>query len=303
MDFDQFLKDSWGRHGDEPEQVFDALPVGRALAQNAAHLVAWAGLASHVAGEHLGRWADGLRLLDDVVDDPYLLESSNGHRSVQRSRAALLLASGDAAAADAVLAEHSDPAWPVASSRVRVLAIAASALAAQGQVARGRARFEEAVEVIGYGPRKDDPAAKSLAIAGNNLAMDLEELPSRTSEQDALMVLAARTSRTWWKVAGNETNVLLADVRVASALLAAGDAEAALPFARDAARDSGREGVLAGFRIQAMLVLGRTSLATGDVEAATEALTAADVAFTELPEAYHAFYEPQIEALRVAALA
>jgi len=298
MDFDRYIKDSWKRHGSEPEPVFDAFPVGRACAQSAGDLVAFAGLVAHVSGEHLGRWRDGIAVLDGVLGDPYLLGDEAALRSVQRSRALLYHGSGDRKTAEALLAEYADTAWPVASSRVRMLASVAAAFAAQGDVDLARSTFEEAVEIASYGPQPRDPAARALAVAANNLAMDLEELESRSEVQDELMVFAARTSRRWWEVAGDVTNVLLADVRVASALLAVGDVSGALPFAEDAARHSAREGTLAGFRIQAMLVLGRAKLASGDSAAAESALRQADEAFLHLPDAYRDYYEPQIETLR-----
>ncbi len=298
MEFDPYLKDAWRRHGDEPQAVFDGLTAGRALARSASDVVAWAGLATHVAGEHLGRWADGLRLLEDALDDPRLSGHDVGRRSVHRSRAVLLLASGDRERAEVVLRDHADPSWPAASSRVRVFATASAALSARGDVDRARSIFEEALAAAGYEPGAEDPAARSLAITGNNLAMDLEDLLSRSPAQDELMVLAARTSRAWWEVAGDATNVLLADVCVASALLATGDAEGALSYAEAAASASEEKDVLAGFRIQAMLVLGRAALGTRDPERARGALAAADEAFSRLPEAYHGFYGPRMEALR-----
>ena len=147
MDFARYIKDSWKRHGDEPAQVFDAFPVGRACAQNARDLVAWAGLVAHVSGEHLGRWNDGIAVLDGVLADPYLLGEEASLRSVQRSRALLYFGSGDRKYADRLLEEYSDTDWPAASSRVRMLANAATAFAALGDVDRARSTFEEAIEV------------------------------------------------------------------------------------------------------------------------------------------------------------
>ena len=130
--------------------------------------------------------------------------------------------------------------------------------------------------------------------------MALEELDTRTDAHNELMVLAAQTSRRWWEVAGDATHVLLADVRVASSWLAVDQPSEALPFARAAAEASGREGTLAGYRIQAMLVLGHASLGTADPQGAAQALQEAEASFANLPEDYHGYYAPQIETLRAA---
>ncbi|MEN0064274.1 MAG: hypothetical protein AAGA48_19140 [Myxococcota bacterium] len=298
MGFEGYHRDAWNRHGNAPQEVFEELPAGRDLAETGKHLAAWGALVAHVAGEHLGRWSEGIALLDTIAADERFAEAEAARRSLHRSRAALLIGAGDRAGADAVVAENLDDAWPEASSQIRVWTTATTALAMQGEIDKATALFQEALKASAYGPDAKDPASRALAISGNNLAMDLEDLSGRSPAQDALMILAARTSRTWWAVAGDATNVLLADVRVASSLLAAGNASDALPFAEAASRGSEAEGTLAGYRIQAMLVLGKARQGVGDAQGAAAAVAKADEAFTHLPEAYRAYYESQIEALR-----
>ena len=135
MDFKAYLKDAWNRHGNEPETVFAEFDGGRELAQNGQDLAGWAGLVTHVAGEHLGRFSDGLALLDPIVDAPALVEADPFRRAVQRSRAILLLGRGDRAQAESLLADNYAVDWPIASSKVRVFATTSTALAAhEGKV-------------------------------------------------------------------------------------------------------------------------------------------------------------------------
>lgn len=300
MDFDGYLDRAWTRHGDDPEGVFERLPEGRARCTTPRDVAAWGALVAHVAGEHLGRWSEGMALLDEASRSQLLVDHPEVADALQRSRAALLLASGDPAGAETILAAHIDPARPPASSRARMLASASTARLGQGDVGGATSAFQGAIDAVQYGPAADDPAARSLAIAGNNLAMELEGLAVRDSAQTELMLLAARTAHRWWKVAGTPTNVLLAEVRLASSLLAAGDSAAALTHASTACRMAEDPEVLAGYRLQALLVSGRAQADCGDLVAARGTAEAARRTLEDVPPQYHDYYGPQVDALDAA---
>ena len=62
------MQQGWADHGNDPQGVYDRLAEGLALAASPGDLPALAGLIVHVAGEHLGRWADGDALLADLLE-------------------------------------------------------------------------------------------------------------------------------------------------------------------------------------------------------------------------------------------
>jgi len=294
-DFDVFLDAAWDDHGDDPQGVLDRLPAGLPLATTGVQFLGWVGLTAHVTGHHLGRWDEGIALLDGVAEAPQL--AAEQVRAVRRSQALLRLASGDRAAADALLAANPDAARPPASALVRVLIGAASALVGQRQTERATTLMDEALAAADYGPAGDDPAARALAASCNNIAMELEEVPDRDLEDTALMLRAARQARTWWEVAGTPTNVMLAEVRVAASLLAAGQSDAALVRAHTAASLSEAPETLAGHRLQALLVLGNAQLAAGALAAARAGLAEVQAVLDRVPPEYQGIYGPQVDAL------
>jgi hypothetical protein len=160
-------------------------------------------------------------------------EESPEARSIWRSRAILAHCAGDGAAE----AEHTrrglvDGEHAEAATRVRILAIAASALAGQKRLDDARRSLEEAFRLAEYGPGKEDPAARALAITCNNLCCELELRSDRTDAETELMLLAAREARRFWEIAGTWMNVERAEYRLSAAHLAAGDGRAALKHAR-----------------------------------------------------------------------
>ena len=70
----------------------------------------------------------------------------------------------------------------------------------------------------------NDPAVRALAVAGNNLAANLEEKAERSADERALMILAAQTGRRFWQRAGTWLETERAEYRLGMTWLAAGDA-------------------------------------------------------------------------------
>ncbi|MCO5164755.1 MAG: hypothetical protein M9894_00085 [Planctomycetes bacterium] len=227
---DALVQQGWADHERDPEGVLARVREALPRVDAPAPLPALAALVVHVAGEHLGRWAEGLALLDALAaraHDPAGAEA----QALRRSRAALLLCQGDRAGADAAL-EGAQPAdLSPASARVRALAVAASALAGQRRTAEARALFEEALALAGDAPTAADPATRALAVTGNNLACALEERPDRAPEDDRLLELAATTARRCWEVAGGWVEVERAEYRLAMTKLALGRAQEAVTHA------------------------------------------------------------------------
>ncbi len=227
MSLSEFLQKGWADHGEDEDGVFARLPEGISLASEPLHALQLAGLIVHVSGEHLGRWDDGLALVERAQTAAQIEAGSKESASLNRSRAILHLGAGRLPEFEQCLADGASGDFPPASDRIRVLATAASALAGQKRVDEAIQRFEEALALAEYGPTKDDPAARALAITGNNLASDLEERAERTPAETSLMKTAALTGRKYWGLVGTWMNVERAECQLAWAYIAAGEPQQA----------------------------------------------------------------------------
>jgi hypothetical protein len=138
--------------------------------------------------------------------------------------------------------------------------------------------FDEAIEVASYGPSKDDPASRALAVAANNLACTLEEREGRSKTETSLMLRAAEAARRYWEIAGTWLHVERAEYRLAISNLAAGRSRGALEHAGTCLRiveENGSDPVEMFFAREA---LARAHDALGDRQAtARERENAADL--------------------------
>jgi tetratricopeptide (TPR) repeat protein len=218
MDLLDRVNQGWGDHAKDPEGVFARFEGWVDLVTEKAHLAPVAALVAHVAGEHLGRYDAGVALLDRVAARRPGDAATPEGKAVVRQQAALHLAAGRRLASDACEARARVPGQPVASNRVRVAAFAAAMLAGQGHPERAGALLEEALSLADYHPGTDDPAARALAVTGNNVACVLEEKAARSPADDALMVRAAETGLRYWAVAGTWLETERAHYRLAQSL-------------------------------------------------------------------------------------
>ena len=185
---DDFCAKGWSDHADQAGAVFERLGEGVGLVAEAKDLPPLAGLIVHVAGEHLGRWPDGIVLLERLRNLPCFDPSAADGKAVLRSLAILHACAGDAAEAEALTqAALSGEGIPEDSDRARILAIVA---------------FERALLLADYGPGPTDPAARALAVTGNNLAAEIETREHLSVDEKALMLMAARAARRYWGIAG-----------------------------------------------------------------------------------------------------
>lgn len=209
MDFDTCLAQAWADHADDPHAVAERLPQLFALAEQAAQVPACAHLAAHVLGEHLGRWSQGLGVLDVLTHHPAC--DAAGRHAVARQAAALRVASG----------EHIEATGVQDDDRIAALALAAAMLGGRGACVRALATYREALALAGPGLGAASPAARALAAGGNNLAATLEERHDRDAAVTAGMVAAAESALHWWRVAGGWLEEERAEYRLARSLLAA----------------------------------------------------------------------------------
>ena len=93
MPFDAFLASAWNDHGDRPRDVADRLAASLRIVTAPEHVAPYAGIVTHVFGEHLGEWVGVItdaNLSMALVDSPdpvvagaqlsYTATLSNGHR-------------------------------------------------------------------------------------------------------------------------------------------------------------------------------------------------------------------------------
>jgi tetratricopeptide (TPR) repeat protein len=285
MSLMEFVQKGWADHAEDEEGVFARLPEGLGLVTEAAHIPPLAALTVHVGGEHLGRWDDALGLLDRMGDNELLEAGSAEDKALRRSMAILHLGAGRQEAFEECLAQGATGGdVPAASDRIRVLAVASSALAAQKRTDEAIARFEEALSLAEYGPVKGDPAAQALAITGNNLACELEEVGERSDAETRLMKTAAETGRRFWEIAGTWTNVERAEYRLAMTHLAAGDAAQALIHAGLCLAVCEENAADAGERFFAHEALAKAQHASGDADAATASRSSAATCLDEIED-------------------
>lgn len=219
MDIDHFMEQAWADHGDAPETVADRLaPLAGAL-QTPAQATAYAALAAHVLGEHLGRWPDALALIDAAL--PATAADHAARDALARQAAALRWAAGEAAALAGLAPDH----------RIAALALAASMLGGRGDFARAIAAYDDAEAAAVPGLPEGSPAPRALAAGGNNLAAALAEQP-RAPDETAGMLRAAEGALRWWRVAGTWLHEERAWWRLARCRLAAGDAAGAVQAAQ-----------------------------------------------------------------------
>lgn len=222
MDFNDFLNQAWNDHATDSVQVAANLSEGLKLINQENQIAQMAQLVTHVLGEHLGRWNDGVQALQQLKQMPAFKIGTDGDKAITRSIASLELASG----------KRSNVEDVPTSEQIRVLTIAASALSEQRHIEKAQTLFHKAVEIAQLGLPKEDPANRALAVTGNNLACALEERSSRSSAETELMILAAQTARKYWEIAGTWLEVERAEYRLAMSYLKSGDLVRSLKHAQ-----------------------------------------------------------------------
>lgn len=218
MTIEEFLETAWGDHADHSQAVADRLMSSLHLVQTGEQIPAYARLAVHVFGEHLGQWDGGADLLESLRRVPAFDGSPLAAGAIVRGIATLRYASGDSKALEALSTED----------RVSVLATAASAFTGRNAFAPALAAYFDALRRADSGLPDDSPAIRALAIGGNNLAAALEEKRDRDSIETSGMITAAKAALKYWSLAGTWLEVERAEYRLTRSLLQAGEHDAAI---------------------------------------------------------------------------
>jgi tetratricopeptide (TPR) repeat protein len=211
MSFDTFIETAWSDHGDRPQEVADRLTGSLQIIETAAQIPPYARLLTHVFGEHLGQWNQGVAALESLRGLPAFDGSDAVTGAVVRGVAVLRYASGDQEALDTLACDD----------RVSVLATVSSALAARHQFKQAIAAYSEALALGRSGLPAGSPAIRALAVGGNNLASALEQKKDRDAPDTAGMVAAAEGGLKYWKQAGTWLEEERAEYRLARSLLQA----------------------------------------------------------------------------------
>ena len=211
MTFNDFIKQAWNDHADKTEEVAAKLMEAGSVIELNDQIPRLAQLITHVFGEHLGQWEKGIQLLQELKSIPEFEAASESGPAIDRSIAALSLASGEKTSVD----EFSK------SDQVRVLATAAAALNERNDPKNADKWFRVALSKAQDGLDKADPANRALAVTANNLACSLEDKPSRTEIDTEFMILTAQTARKYWEIAGSWLEVERAEYRLSQTYLKA----------------------------------------------------------------------------------
>lgn len=220
MNFEAYLQNAWTIHAVETQKLADEFSSNMSLIESNEQIAQFGAIITHVTGEHLGIWGDGISLLRLLKNHSLMQAGSETERVLLRSIASLQIAGNLPVNIDSFST----------SDRVRILAMATCHLCLH-DVNRSQKLILEALEKAKVLDSKD-PANRSLAISGNNLACSLEEKTARTPEEVKLMILAAETGRKYWELAGNWREVAVAEYRLAMTYLQAKDLEKAMIHAQ-----------------------------------------------------------------------
>ncbi len=272
MSFDAFLAQAWNDHGDRPREVADRLASSLDVIAATENIPAFAHLATHVFGEHLGEWSRGVELLTSLRRLP-AYDRAKSARSVDRGIAILRYSGGAGDALDALALED----------RVSALATASGAFTGRGRFDRAIDAFTQALELGGAGLPAESPATRSLAVGGNSLAAALEGKKDRDPIETAAMVTAAEAGLTFWKQAGTWLEEERAEYRLARSLLQAGNAATARRSAERCLEICQRNDAPAFERFFAYAVLAFAQRASGDLDAFEAARREALQLFEQLP--------------------
>ncbi len=214
---DAFLEAAWNEHGERPQDVADRLEASRHLVRAPAQIAPYARLVTHVIGEHLGQWQDGIDLLESLRR----LEAFDGSAGVEgalvRSVAIMRFARGDDTALVGLGLED----------RVVALASASSMFAGRGQFNQAIESLKQALALAADTLPPGSAGIRALAVGGNNLAAALESSRQRDPVQTAAMLVAAQAGLKYWTPAGTWLEEERAHYQLARCLLGAGQAAAA----------------------------------------------------------------------------
>lgn len=215
MNFEQWLNQAWDKHATDAKAVANEISNGQSLITQAEQIPQLSRLIVHIYGEHLKQIDSGLEQLANLKKSDFAKAWSHLE---------------DGASLELQKNEFANLEKLSPSGQAKALAVAASALAANLDI-QSASKFLKQAESISESLDQSDPAHRSLAISGNNLACALEETANKSDAQIALMIEAAKLARKFWEIAGTWLHVERAEYRLAKTFLSAKQANLALQHA------------------------------------------------------------------------
>ena len=219
--FDAFLEAAWSEHGDDPAAVAARLARSLDMIATAEHVTPYARIVTHIYGEHLARYVDGVALLERLRTVSAFDGSTASQGAVARGVAVLRFCGGDPSVLGTL--DHDD--------RIVVLATAASAFAEQKAFRRAIEAYTEALTLAQRGVADGSPALRALAVGGNNLAATLEDKADRDLTETRGMLVAAQGGLDYWRRAGTWLEEERAEYRMSVSRRSAGDYDGAIHHA------------------------------------------------------------------------
>ena len=270
MDFNTAIGRAWADHADDARAVATRWPALRSLVTDEPQLERLIAITLHVHGEHLGEWATGATALEALRTLPAYRDESGSGQALRRSLASLALCGG------------ATPPAMSASDQIRVHAMAASNLVGH-DAGRASHTLQQALALAERSGLPDtDPMHRAIAVAAHNLACTLEEKPGRSTDERALMILAAQASRHHWESAGTWLEVERAEYRLAMSWLQAGDLAQARAHAQACLDVVDANAAPALERFFGWEALGIVARAEGDSAGHAHAVEKARAAFADL---------------------
>ncbi len=286
MEFDEFIRTAWAEHAEQADEVAERLALSLDRVEVPAHVAPFAGIVTHVFGEHLARFDDGVELLESMRRLPACHGHTEALGVVSRSVAALRFASGEEHALD-VLAPQ---------DRLTVLANASGAILGRLDYARAIAAYDQALQ-LALKHRPEARAQRSLAVAGNNLASSLEEKADRSVAETAGMLRAAEAALTYWSQAGTWLETERAEYRLTRSLLQAGQPGPAIDHARRCISICAANGAPAFERFFGEAVLAIAQRSAGDQPGFVAARERALALFAQVPDEEQQWCAPELKEL------
>ncbi|MGR5132414.1 hypothetical protein [Vibrio alfacsensis] len=207
-DFETFINQCWQQHEAEPVQIYTQLEQALAQVESIKHAERILPLMLHTSIGHLHRPVQFLDSLDK-------LGNGSINQCLARQRAKLV-AQYFVDGSESLIAS-----LEVVDQR-RVFAQIANELSAMNKLAQASEWLVKATAGLKM-DSATEPLARSIAITGNNLACQYEELAQRSEMDIQNMLEAATLALQYWKIAGGWMQEERAEYRLAMSFLKAGE--------------------------------------------------------------------------------
>jgi hypothetical protein len=221
MNFETYINQAWADHATQSVKVAEGFASATKFVETNEQLAQMVNLVTHVMGEHLAKWNEGIELLGTLKANPKFEAGTETERAIHRSIEVMKIGGGQPPS----LSGFST------SDQIRIMAVAGSALSERNAM-KAKELLTKSLELARTGLDQKDPANRGLAVTGNNLACALEQKSDRNQAETDLMILAAQTGRKYWELVGTWLEVSRAEYRLAMTFLQAQDLNRAFDHAQ-----------------------------------------------------------------------